>query len=110
MIINARKPPCDLGLIKTYKTVECRICSGLVSLIKSRLPSILVKKFLIEADLCDCCCSWCCEAWWSGLVLIDPFYYLCAACAVAEAEHIIRDALAQAENPHHSTVRCTAGH
>lgn len=30
------------------------------------------------------------------------------ACAVAEAEHIIRDALAQSENPHHSTVRCTA--
>lgn len=30
------------------------------------------------------------------------------ACAVAEAELIIREALAQADNPHHSTVRCTA--
>lgn len=30
------------------------------------------------------------------------------ACAVAEAELIIKEALAQADNPHHSTVRCTA--
>ena len=32
-----------------------------------------------------------------------------SVCAVAEGEVIIRDALAQCDNPHHTTVRCTAG-
>jgi len=30
-------------------------------------------------------------------------------CAAAEGEAIVREALAQADNPHHSTITCTAG-
>ena len=31
------------------------------------------------------------------------------ATAIAESEAIIQEALSQADNPHHSTVTCTAG-
>ena len=44
------------------------------------------------------CCMYICV---SGLLL--------PATTIAEGEAIIREALSQADNPHHSTVTCTAG-
>jgi len=34
---------------------------------------------------------------------------LLSATAIAEGEAIVQEALSQADNPHHSTVTCTAG-
>ena len=34
---------------------------------------------------------------------------LLPATAIAEGETVIQEALSQADNPHHSTVTCTAG-
>lgn len=47
------------------------------------------------------------------LILCHTYKYFCAillpATAIAEGETIIQEALSQADNPHHSTVTCTAG-
>ena len=32
-----------------------------------------------------------------------------AVCAVEEGQSIIRDSIEQVDNPHHSTMTCTAG-